>query len=426
MAFNSDAYIADLMARGWSRTDAVNSARYEAQAQSYVDTQVASANALADKALGKEPAGTASPASPDALRPTVTIGGAPAGYQPGVTMQPSVTIGGAPAGYQSTVTPNFITGEGVPGVNGFTPSAPNYITGAGVTTTPPVVPPTVPPVSNISKDDMDAFAILERTFKDYGLEELVPAIQGYMKKNLGPNQATLLLRTEPAYVARFKGNEVRRNAGLNSLSEAEYLALEDSYSQTLRAYGVQTYLGADAKTRQKAMVDIIGNDISATEFRDRIDTVVTRVTNADKQVKETLRTFYDIKDEDLTGYFLNPKENLPKLQEKVTAAEIGAAAKSQGLTTGVTGATALAQFGITKKEAEAGYATIGEFMPTATKLGDIYKDNYTQNLAEQEVFKGTASAKRKRQQLAEQEVASFSGSSGRARTGQTSGNSGKF
>jgi len=406
MAFNSDAYIADLVARGWSRTDAVNSARYEAQAQTY--------------------ATTASPASPETLRPTVTIGGAPAGYQPGVTMQPTVTIGGAPADYKSTVTPNFITGEGVPGVNGFTPSSPNYITGAGVTTTSPVVPPTVPPVSNISKDDMDAFAILERTFKDYGLEELIPAIQGYMKKNLGPNQATLLLRTEPAYVARFKGNEVRRNAGLNSLSEAEYLALEDSYSQTLRAYGVQTYLGADAKTRQKAMVDIIGNDISATEFRDRIDTVVTRVTNADAQVKETLRTFYGIKDEDLTGYFLNPKENLPKLQEKVTAAEIGAAAKSQGLTTGVTGATALAQFGITKKEAEAGYATIGEFMPTATKLGDIYKDNYTQNLAEQEVFKGTASAKRKRQQLAEQEVGSFSGSSGRARTGQPSGNSGKF
>jgi hypothetical protein len=415
MAFNSDAYIADLMAKGWSRTDAANSARYEAQAQ-------------AESAKLGTPFGQAGSAS--ALRPTVTIGGAPAGYQPGVTMQPTVTIGGAPADYKSTVTPNFITGEGVPGVNNFTPAAPNYITGAGVNTTstvtPPVVPPVVPPVSNIGKDDMDAFAILERTFKDYGLEELIPAIQGYMKKNLGPNQATLLLRTEPAYVARFKGNEVRRNAGLNSLSEAEYLALEDSYSQTLRAYGVQTYLGADAKTRQKAMVDIIGNDISATEFRDRIDTVVTRVTNADAQVKETLRTFYGIKDEDLTGYFLNPKENLPKLQEKVTAAEIGAAAKSQGLTTGVTGATALAQFGITKKEAEAGYATIGEFMPTATKLGDIYKDNYTQNLAEQEVFKGTASAKRKRQQLAEQEVGSFSGSSGRARTGQPSGNSGKF
>jgi hypothetical protein len=279
---------------------------------------------------------------------------------------------------------------------------------------------------DITKDGRDAFALLEQTFKQYGLEELVPAIKRYMSDNLGPNQATLELRKEPAYIARFKGNDIRRNAGLNALSESEYLALEDSYSQTLRAFGVQTYLGADAKTRQKAMSDIIGSDISATEFKDRIDTVVTRVTNADPAVKQTLRTFYDIKDEDLTGYFLNPKENLPKLQEKVTAAEIGAAAKAQSLTTSAASAAALAQFGITKEQAQAGYATIGEVMPTASKLGQIYNDEYTQSTAEQEVFKGTASAKRKRQQLAEREVASFSGSSGRARTGQPQTNSGMF
>jgi hypothetical protein len=55
-------------------------------------------------------------------QPTVTIGGAPAGYAPVKTMQPTVTIGGAPAGYKSTTTPNFITGEGVPGVKVSTPT----------------------------------------------------------------------------------------------------------------------------------------------------------------------------------------------------------------------------------------------------------------------------------------------------------------
>ena len=410
MAFNSDAYIADLVARGWSRTDAVNSARYEAQAQAYAAPTTVSSTT--------PPAGS--------MQPTVTIGGAPAGYAPITSMQPTVTIGGAPAGYTETVTPNYITGAGVPGTPGYqAPTTPNYITGAGVTTTN-IPPKQTTTDSDISKEDRDAFALLEQTFRDYGLSELVPVIKGYMQRNLGPKQAALELRNEPAYKARFAGNEARRASGMNALSEAEYLALEDSYSQTLRAYGVQNYLGTDAKSRQKVMSDIIANDISATEFKDRIETVVTRVNNADAQVKETLKTFYDIKDEDLTGYFLNPKENLPKLQEKVTAAEIGAAAKAQGLTTGVTGAAALAQFGITKQEAQAGYSTIGEFMPTASKLGTIYNDEYSQNLAEQEVFKGTASAKRKRQQLAEREVASFSGSSGRARTGQPSGNSGRF
>lgn len=409
MAFNSDKYIADLVAQGWSKPDAVASARYEAQAQAYIAANPTSV-------VSQTP-------PPGTLQPTVTIGGAPAGYAPITSMQPTVTIGGAPAGYTETVTPNYITGAGVPGTPGYqAPTTPNYITGAGVPTTTKQTTTD----KEITKESKDAFALLEQTFRDYGLEELVPAIKRYMTENLGPNQATLELRKEPAYIARFKGNDVRRAAGLNVLSESEYLALEDSYSQTLRAYGVQTYLGADAKARQKAMSDIIGNDISPTEFKDRIDTVVTRVANADPAVKETLRAFYDIKDEDLTGYFLNPKENMPKLQEKVTAAEIGAAAKAQGLTTGVTGASALAQFGITKEQAQAGYATIGEVMPTASKLGEIYKDEYTQNLAEQEVFKGTASAKRKRQQLAEREVASFSGSSGRARTGQPQTNSGMF
>ena len=410
MAFNSDAYIADLVARGWSRTDAVNSARYEAQAQAYVNSEVANANALANKALE-------TPGTPFGQAGSASSGG----------LQPTVTIGGVQAGYQPSGAPNYITGENVPGVTLGTPSDSGVGTGQGGSVAENYRLNQIAAANKeITKEDRDAFALLEQTFRDYGLSELVPIIKGYMQKNLGPKQAALELRNEPAYKARFAGNEVRRASGMNALSEAEYLALEDSYSQTLRAYGVQNYLGTDAKSRQKVMSDIIANDISATEFKDRIETVVSRVNNADKQVKETLKAFYDIKDEDLTGYFLNPKENLPKLQEKVTAAEIGAAAKAQGLTTGVTGAAALAQFGITKQEAQAGYATIGEFMPTATKLGDIYNDSYTQNLAEQEVFKGTASAKRKRQQLAEREVGSFSGSSGRARTGQPSGNSGKF
>lgn len=274
--------------------------------------------------------------------------------------------------------------------------------------------------------DVDAYTLLEQTFRDYGLEELVPVIQGYMDKDLGANQAALELRKEPAYQKRFKGNETRRAVGLNVLSEAEYLNLENSYSETLRAYGLQNYFGPDRTSKVIAMADIIGNDISAVEFKDRIDTVVTRVQNSDPTIKSTLRSFYNITDDDLVSYFLNPKDNLPKLQEKVTSAEIGAAAKGQGLTTSVEAASALAQFGVTKQQAQEGYQAIGTILPTATKLGQIYGDQYTQATAEEEVFKGTASAQRKRQKLAALEEASFGGSSGRMRTGKATGNQGTF
>ena len=270
--------------------------------------------------------------------------------------------------------------------------------------------------SGLSETDKDAYALLKEVFINYGLEELVPAITKLMANNVGPNQASLMLKTNPeynaAYIKRFAGNESRRKAGLNALSEAEYLDLENSYSQTLNAYGLKNYFGGTTDAKRTAMANIIGSDISATEFKERVDTVVTRVNNADPKIKETLRNFYGIKEEDLTSYFLNPTDNLPKLQEKVSAAEIGAAAANQNLAYSKTSAEDLARFGITKAQAQEGYSTIGDILPTASKLGDIYGDQYTQATAEQEVFKGTASAKRKRTQLAEREVASFSGSSG--------------
>lgn len=284
--------------------------------------------------------------------------------------------------------------------------------------------------STLSDADKDAYALLKETFTNYGLAGLIPSITKLMRNNVGPNQASLMLKTDPEYnaeyVKRFSGNKKRVDAGLNALSEAEYLDLENSYKQTLQAYGQANYFGANKDVAMSKMADLISGDVSALEFKERIDTVVTRINNADPAIKSTLTSFFDIKDTDLVSYFLNPKEGLPKLQEKVTAAEIGAAAKGQSLETSAAAATALAQFGVTKAQAQEGYSTIGEIMPTASKLGSIYGENYDQATAEAEVFKGTASAKRKRQQLAEREVASFSGSSGRLRSGQQQGNTGKF
>jgi hypothetical protein len=273
----------------------------------------------------------------------------------------------------------------------------------------------------------DAFELLKDIFSQYGLEELSATIEGYMKGDVGPNEAALLLKQTPAYKKRFAGNETRKASGLNVISEAEYLALENSYSETLKAYGQAGYFGTDRVTRQAKLAEAIGADISAVEFKERISTVVDRVNSADPAVKSTLRSFYKITDEDLVGYFLNPKENLPRLKEKVTAAEIGSAASGQGLSTSMASAEELAKFGVDLATARQGYATVGEVLPTGERLSAIYKEegiNYTQQTAEEEVFKGLASAKRKRQALAEKEIGTFSGSSGTSKASMTSQTSG--
>jgi hypothetical protein len=284
----------------------------------------------------------------------------------------------------------------------------------------------------LSKADQDAFFILKEVFAQYGLEDLFPVIEGYMKANVGPAEARLKLKNEQAYKDRFKGNELRRSKGLNVLSEAEYLDLENSYSQTLKAYGLQNYYGSavtsqDRKNRNLKLADIIGNDISAVEFKDRVSIAVDRVTNADTYTKTAFKQFYNINDSDLVGYFLDPEKALPSLKEKAVAAEIGGAALGQNLAATSATAEELARFGVTREQAIQGYANIADILPTAQKLSSIYAQEgitYGQTQAEQEAFKGLASEQRKRKQLMARETATFGGSSGISKSSLSNGSAG--
>ena len=285
----------------------------------------------------------------------------------------------------------------------------------------------------IDKDTRDAFALIEEAFKLYGLESLVPTIRGYMEQDLGPEQAKLKLKTEPVYKARFKGNELRVAKGLNVLSEVEYLELENDYSETLRTYGIADYFGVATDStsrlaRQQKMADVIGNNISATEFKERISTVVTRVNMADANTKTALKSLYNITDDDLVRYFLNPAEGSPRLKEKVTAAEISGASMIAGLgQTSLGTAEELARLGVDRAKALVGYENIAAYLPGAEKLSAIYKVegiNYDKATGEEEEFKGLASAKRKRQRLVERETSAFAGSSGTSQVslkGRTAG-----
>jgi hypothetical protein len=270
----------------------------------------------------------------------------------------------------------------------------------------------------MSKVETDAYALLKDTFANYGLEKLTPVIEEYMQQNLGPQQAAVQLKQSEPYLTRFKGNQLRIAAGQNALPESDYLALENKYNEALTQYGLKDYFGPDRDTQIANMAKVIGAGVNAPEFASRVQTVVDRVLNADPNIKTTLRQFYNITDRDLVNYYLDPsKENLASLQLKTTAAEIGTAATEQGLTTSVSGATALAEAGVTQAQAQKGYATIGEIVPEAQKISSIYgaaNIGYDQAAAEAEIFSttGAASAARKRKQLADLETQAFQGRSG--------------
>jgi hypothetical protein len=274
-----------------------------------------------------------------------------------------------------------------------------------------------PEKKEISDATRDAFAMLTDLFRSYGLEELAGEIADYMKQGLTSAEALIKLKTNPAgaYATRFAGNFERVKKGLNVLSEAEYINLESSYAQTLKAYGLGSMVSSNRKDNYKKFAEFIAADISAVEFKDRIDLAVTRVKNADPFTRNTLKSFYNINDTDLVSYFLNPTENLPKLQQKVTAAEIGGSAVAQGLTTSLTSALSLAEFGVDKAEAQQGYRYIAQALPRGSFLSEISSQGgpaYTQGFAEDVVLRKSGKALTQQERLIEEETSRFKGSSG--------------
>ncbi len=265
--------------------------------------------------------------------------------------------------------------------------------------------------------------IVADRFAKFGLATLGAKILDLARQGYTEDTITLELQNTPEYQQRFAANAQRIKKGLSVLTPAEYLSNEDAYRQTLRAYGL-TQFDNDAYVRQ-----FIENDVSPSELSTRVSMAVQRVQNADPAIARTLKDYYGIGSADMVAYVLDPNQQLPKIQRQIAAAEIGVAARVQGLETGVSVAEQLAAQGITQAEAQKGYATIADILPTAQKLSEIYGTTlpgYNQAEAEQEVFNTLASAQRKRKALTEREIASFSGKAGTTKASLLSTTGGQY
>jgi len=270
-----------------------------------------------------------------------------------------------------------------------------------------------PPVTNKNS----AYDLLLAQFSQYGLGSLVSELKNLITNDTSEGELTLMLRGTPAYQKRFAANADRLAKGLTPLSEKEYLGMEDQYQNIMRNYGLPaSYYTKGDMGIQEGFNKLLANDVSATELEDRIMTAQSRVMNANPEVKQALRQFYpDITDGDILAYSLDPTKALTDIKRKVTAAEIGGAALGAGLATSQTAAEGLAGYGVTKGQAQQGYSTIAEFLPTGQKLSQIYQESpYTQQQAEQEIFNlaDSAASAKKRKRLSQLETSTFSGSSG--------------
>ena len=373
-----------VLAQGGNAAGAASSARYTGQAYDYYAKEKAIADAAAAaEAAAAAAAAAAKAAADEAARKAAEDAARRAAVLGGPTITPTVS----PTGNISTA------GVSVPTVAKPTITAEN--------------------VEMLAPERKSIMDILTARFAQFGLSSLVPKIKELAISGATENTITFALQETDEYKTRFKANQIRLEKNLKVLSPAEYLTVEDSYRQVLRAYGLKQFDTDDYVSQ------FIANDVSPTELSNRVVTAVQRVQNADPAVSRTLRDYYGVGQADLVAYVLDPEQQFQKIQRQVSAAEIGTAARVQGLEAGVSVAEQLAAQGVTQAEAQKGYATIADILPSAKKLSDIYGttlEGYDQSTAEQEVFNQLASAQRARKKLSEREVAAFSAKSGMSGT----------
>lgn len=416
------------MARSFREAEEASNAQGTVQAALDWAMQNAKANPTPENiAIMKDTAAarqaTVAANDPGRLVSTVTIGGAPAGYMPKVVADYQASLAEADAliaEANQSITDVDIAGAAA-GKISESMGGPAYV---------PIVTPADKGTGTSTSDAVNAALIAQMSI--YGIKDLAATIAKIRRDNPGitGDELLLLLRNDSRYnteyLNRFSANKALIAAGKAPLDEKAYLANEQAYEKLFKGYNLTQFMNRD----KYAM--LIANEVSPTEAGTRVSLAYDKVLG-DPNTADVFKRYYPgLTTSDIIGALLDPKEQLPQLQKKVTSAEIGGAALRQGLdisaaastikseryknlTQGTVGYETLQGLGVTKEEAVTGYQNIAAKLPRAEFLSSITGGaDYTQVQAEQEEFMGLASAKRARQDLSAIETGRFSSRVGRS------------
>jgi len=308
---------------------------------------------------------------------------------------------------------------GASGQGGTAGAAPWITPAAGTITTTTATTPN-PYAEEKAAQRRDAYALLQQTFSQYGLDSLVGKIQEYMKQNLGAEEASLNLIQSEEYKQRFRGNQGRIAKGLSAYTPKEYLQAEEIYANILKANGL------DALANRDTTSTLIGGAVSPEEAQARIANVFNKIDNADAATKSALKQYfgqYGVGDEtkqrtEIATALLTGDTQAQGLKRNLEKAYLRAGAETAGIknisevniedlqkqleTAGVSD---------TYSAAKQGFSTIAQVQPRLETLSQIYNETPTTDQElQQEVFFGLKS--QKRAALQEKEKAAFSGQTG--------------
>jgi hypothetical protein len=246
-----------------------------------------------------------------------------------------------------------------------------------------------------------------------GLSGLVDVINTSILNNQTSAQIADTVRASAEYKTRFPGMAALAAKG-QAVNEATYISMEQGFTQTIRAYGLPNTFATTS-----ALGTMIANQVSPTEFNQRVDAAANRVEK-NPDVMAAMQQYYPaVSKAGVISYLLDPSVGMDIINKQVRASEIGAAALGAGFT----------QFDLTKNinaadvagnlttqvgsedlqtlKKEFGQASI--LNQTQQRLADIEGGAYTSETAIQAAVVGNASAQLESQRRAAREAARFGG-----------------
>lgn len=252
----------------------------------------------------------------------------------------------------------------------------------------------------------DAYAELKDLLARYGLPSLTDWAWQQLVAGKSQEEIALNLYDQPAFKERFPAIELRRAAGLNAMSPAEYVAYETQARQLMRAVGFPPsfYDQPDDFTK------FIAGDVSLNELNQRATLYQQAAFATPVEVRQQLNSLYGVTEGDIAAYFADPTRALPLLQQKFSAAQASGAAVRTGyggLT--INEAERLAGLGVNGDQAQQGFAQLANAKELFNTLPGENADAIGRDAQQAAVFGGDAAAKRKIEKRAAERVGQASG-----------------
>lgn len=178
-----------------------------------------------------------------------------------------------------------------------------------------------------------AKAYLRNILSQYGMESLSDSVNSLVS-TWGNNTEVIAeqLRQTDEYKTRFRGMLALQQRGVPDIrNEAEYIRLETDYRRVFRENNLTSFLGTPGSDAEYGKIaDIVGDfSLSVDEVRNRISDAQRVVADTPQEVRDSLRSFYNIEADALVGYVLDPDKATADINRMANAALIGGTA-SQG------------------------------------------------------------------------------------------------